>query len=427
MAFRAEVIAASKSTGSAQPVSSAADITQRPLRVLHVIPSVSLSHGGPSYAIRSIETALGRLGIQVETATTTDAGQGHRLSRTTATRLLEDDAHRWYFTKRTEFYKVAPGFALWMIGRVHQYDVVHIHALFSFTSTVAAWMARARGVPYVVRPLGVLAPYGMSRRRPWLKRLSFKLVEAPILRHAAAIHFTSAAERDEALDLGVAFRSAVIPLAVAANTTGGQASRALSLLTPPATGLRVLFLSRLDPKKNLEGLIRAVALLTRDGAQMTVLIAGAGTPAYTAQLHSLAITERVSEHIRWLGNVDGAAKADLFAAADVFVLPSHSENFGIAVAEALASGLPCVVGRGVALAQQVQQAGAGLATDPDPLSISKAIAALLGSPTQRLAMSQAARRLAHDEFSAATMAIRLATLYEDLCGATPAPGRRATR
>jgi glycosyltransferase involved in cell wall biosynthesis len=385
------------------------------LRILQVIPSISLTHGGPSHAIRSIESALSAVGLNVDTATTTDNGPDRVLVRSTGVRLDEEGAKRWYFAKRAEFYKFAPGFAFWLANQVREYDLVHIHALFSFTSTMAAWIARARGVPYVVRPLGVLGTYGMSRRRPWLKKLSFRLIEAPILKHAAAVHFTSTAELNETLLLGAPFRGVVIPLAVL-TADEGRAQRALDRLTPPAVGLKLLFLSRLDPKKNIESLITALASMLASGLSITLMIAGRGRPDFTELLYDLACREGVSDHIRWLGQVEGQVKADLFAAADIFVLPSHSENFGIAVAEALMAGVPCVIGRGVALASQVQAAGAGLAVEPEPVAIRSAIESLMKDPQRRLEMALAARKLARTEFGPAAMAQRLTALYGEITG-----------
>ena len=118
-------------------------------------------------------------------------------------RCLPRGSQRVHFRKRTEFYKVAPGMGPWLWRNVRRFDVVHIHALFSFSSTAAAMVARHLGVPYVLRPLGTLSTYGVTRRRPWLKRVSLACLEGPALRGAAAVHFTSASEEREARLLGV--------------------------------------------------------------------------------------------------------------------------------------------------------------------------------------------------------------------------------
>ena len=314
------------------------------LNVLQVIPSIAAVHGGPSLAVLSIEKALVAQGCSVTTVTTDDAGPGLKL-------VDEDVAapargvERVYCRKRTEFYKVAPGLGRWLWSNVRRFDVVHIHALFSFSSTAATIVARHRGVPYVLRPLGTLSDYGVTRRRPWMKRLSIACVEGPALRHAAAVHFTSTPEEQEARLLGIEMKGVVIPLGIE-GVQGGKRDRILSELGIQPSGPRILALSRIDPVKNLEGLLRALAILRREGLTPALLVGGAGESDYGGSLRDLARGEGVSDQVHWLGQVGGQVKADLLAAADVFVLPSFSENFGLAAVEALAAGLPCVLGRG---------------------------------------------------------------------------------
>lgn len=385
---------------------------KRPLAVLHVIPSISLAHGGPSRAIRLMEQALGGQGVEIETATTDDDGPGRR-NGLGQVGVIQDGVLRHYFPKWTEFYKIAPGFARWLNANTHGYDLIHIHALFSFTSVAAAWIAIKAGIPYIVRPLGVLNHYGRTQRRPWLKRLSLRFIEGPILRHAAAVHFTAEAERDDALQTGIPMQGVVIPLGVDVPKAGDR-DRFLASHPDLVNQTRLLILSRLDPVKNVEGLIRALALLRGEGLRVCLIIAGSGEPGYVAGLQDLAGAQGVAEHITWLGQVEGAAKGDALAAADIFVLPSYSENFGIAVAEALACGLPCVVGQGVAISGQVADAGAGIAVATDAESIAGGLRPYITSPATRLAAGEAARQLAARKYSVETMGGRLFELYQTI-------------
>ena len=388
------------------------------MRVLHVIPSLSRMHGGPSHAIDLMTNTLGGLGVEVEIATTDDDGPRRRVSKAVATSEVELRAAgnrplRRFFRKWTDFYKISPGLAVWLLRNVRNYDVVHIHALFSFSSTSAAWIARWKGTPYVVRPLGVLNEYGRTQRRPLLKRLSIRFIERPILRAAAAVHFTADAERKEAMETGIPFRSVVIPLGVAP-VPQGDGSRLLGLFPGLSDGIRLLFLSRLDPKKNLEGLIEALALLRSNGRAVSLIVAGSGDAAYVHSLKEWAQAQGVAEHITWLGHVESSDKADAFSAADIFVLPSYSENFGIVVAEALSAGLPCVVGRGVALAESVARAGAGIVVGNDAISIAAGIAAFVEDIGARKLAGEKARELVNREYSVEKMGSQLCTLYADI-------------
>lgn len=392
---------------------------QRPLAVLHVIPSVAVAHGGPSRAIVEMETALAARGVRVTTLTTDDDGPGRRFDPD-ARPAPPPGVERVYVAKRSEFYKVAPDVIRWLSGNLRGFDVVHIHALFSFTSTAAARMADRQRVPYVVRPLGTLARYGVTSRRPFLKRAALAWLDGPILRRAAAVHFTSHEEKTEAEALGIVMNSVVIPLGI-----GQPAIAAAQTPRTAATPRRLLFMSRLDPKKNLEGLLDALARLPERHANVTLTIAGKGSDSYTQDLRTRARGLGLDARIDWLGHVDGDAKARTLAAADLFVLPSFSENFGIAAAEAMMAGLPCILGDGVALAAAAHRAGAALAVAPDPDAIAAAITTLCDAPARLDTMARSARAHADTNFSRDAMAAALVGLYRAI--AHPAGPQEAIR
>jgi glycosyltransferase involved in cell wall biosynthesis len=254
----------------------------------------------------------------------------------------------------------------------------------------------------------------MRERRRQLKALSMSWLEWPILRGAAAVHFTSEIEAQEARGLGIVFKEAFVPLAVEfADSPHAEApSRFADLRGSPC----VLFLSRLDAKKNLENLLDAVAILKVELPSLRLLVAGDGVPDYVASLHARAGTLGISSQVVWAGHVEGAEKAAAFAAADIFALPSYSENFGIAAAEALASGLPCVLGQGVAIANDVVQAKAGVAVAPDSQAIAHALRRIISDQEGLARMSANASRLARERFSMQAMGVRLKQLYTDIVG-----------
>lgn len=375
------------------------------MRVLHVIPSVSLKDGGPSIAIAAMERALTSAGVEVTTATTD--------SELSILETPVNGATRVYARKRSEFYKVAPAIVPWLINNIPKFDVVHIHALFSFTSTVAAWIARSRQVPYIVRPLGTLTSYGVMRRRPWFKKISLAVAERHIIEHAAALHFTSRREWEEADKLNIPFRGAVIPIGLPAQPEGCRAE--LSSEFPFLCGRSIiLYISRLDPKKNIEGLIAAFASRPKVREAAALVIAGSGDPEYVSRLKDLANGAGVASEVVWLGHVTGKRKSAAFAAADLFVLPSFSENFGIAAVEALYAGLPCVLGEGVAIASEVQASGAGLAVAADPVALGAAMEQILSDPIVRNEMGARGKAFALREYSLDVMADRLVSLYGEI-------------
>jgi glycosyltransferase involved in cell wall biosynthesis len=389
------------------------------MKVLHVIPSLSAVHGGPSRALPLMERSLAAEGVTVETATTNDNGPGRHNGRTCGLPLFENGVTRHYFHKQVDFYKVSLDLAGWLKCHAPDYDLLHIHALFSFSSIAAAWAARRAGVPYIVRPLGTLTHYGRTQRRPWLKRQSLKWIEGPVLRDAAAVHFTSLDEQREAEACGVPMRSVVIPLGIEAPAVTDDTlvrSRFVALQAAPY----LLYLSRLDPKKNLEGLLRAFAQCRGLWPNTQLLIAGTGTRDYVANLVTLASALGLDNHVVWAGHMDGELKASALAGAQLFVLPSFSENFGIAAAEALMAGLPCLLGQGVAIATDVVQAGAGVAVVPEPNAIAAGLRQLLAADASEYArMSANAAALASDKFSVEAMGRNLVALYESVLASKP--------
>lgn len=355
-----------------------------------------------------IERVLAGRGISCTTVTT-DAGLSGQTVRH-GQPVTTPVATRWYFPTTSEFYKVSIGLARWLASNISAFDVVHVHALFSFAPVLAGLLASRAGVPFVVRPLGVLTAYGMEQRRPMLKKLSFALIERRLLESASAIHFTSRTEQAEAEALHIQFKGVVIPLGIdVGNTKPGEANRSAN-----RDGFDLLLLSRIDPVKNIEGLLQAVALIRSELPLLTLHIAGAGPADYVERLRSLATELDISDRVKWHGYLEGARKEQILADASAFVLPSYSESFGISVIEALAAGLPCIVSNKVALSSEVAAAGAGAVVTTDPAGIAAGIREVFGDRDAYSFKRTTARALALNSFSNAAMGQRLESLYREI-------------
>jgi len=396
------------------------------VNVLHIIPSVAAKEGGPSFAIKAITEALARGGVQVTVATTTRRRE----------RQVASTERRGYsivcFRREFEPYKVSFGLTRWLRKNIAGFDLVHIHALFSFSSTMAARIARQHSVPYLVRPLGVLNRWGMENRRPILKRVSFRLIELPILLNSAAIHYTSNAERAEAasLDLHLAkHRSATISLPIERAEPGDV--EVFRARYPALKKHRViLFLSRIHPMKGIELLLDAFAVVRQKNNDVALVIAGEGEEAYVRGLRERAgrILEFESatmdgrptkdkegeEAIIWTGHLNGEMKAAALAAADVFVLPSASENFGIAAAESLAAGIPTIVSEEVALSSDIRRYDAGVVVKRDVQQLAGAISDSFSNKERAAGLAANGRRLAEERYSPEAVGRALHELYQKI-------------
>lgn len=360
--------------------------------------------------VRTMAKAASTAGWQVHIATTDDNGP-QTLDVELGRPLPQDGVTYWYFPRQTRFYQCSIPLARWLTRHIREFDVVHIHALFSFSSVVAAYLARRQAVPYIIRPLGTLNDWGMKNRRPWLKRLSFRLVESRILKNAALVHYTSDQERIEAAQLGKAHSPIVIPNAVPEPEGGAAASDFLDIHPQLANRKVALFLSRLDPKKGLDLLLQAVKQVQAECPEFLLLVAGDGEPTFVEGLKHQARDLGIEDHICWAGFLSGPQKRAAFAAADLFVLPSYSENFGIAVVEAMFQSIPVVISDQVAIHREVSRADAGVVTHCDATELGCEIVGLLRNSERRSRIAQNGLELAQSSFSVTSLSASLAEAY----------------
>lgn len=389
-----------------------------PLRVLHVISSVSRLRGGPSVSVHNMLKALRRRGISVDLVTTDDDGGKARLD-VPLERLVEFEGQSMrFFPRQTVKYALSAPMLRWLRAHVADYDIVHTHGLFGWAPLAAAWCARAARVPYVMRPAGVLDTWGMRNKSRLVKALSVRLIEGPLLRAAAAVHFTTSLEQARAAELALRIRGVVLP-------TGSEIEPLPAEFSAPAeapdVGDRrvILYLARIHPIKRIDMLLRAYAALeSRDAT--TLVIAGDGDAALLGRLKQLASDLGLEADVHWVGFAQGALKHWLLSRASLFVLPSDSENFGIAVVEAMGASLPVIVTRGCGLADFVARHGAGIVTDGTVGELRAALSELLADPERLRAMGRAGEQAARRELSLEAFGARLEYLYRSAIAGGPA-------
>lgn len=385
------------------------------MKVLHLIPSVSPLRGGPSVVVHKLAAGLAAQGIEVTVVTTDDDGLGRRRSLSLEPSIRDGVLYR-YFPRQLRPYTVSLPLSHWLWKHLPEYDLVHAHAVFSFPSDVGIWLAARRSVPYILRPLGILNRWGMEYRRPLVKRLAYRLFVRQLLEKAAAIHYTSTLERTEAEYLGFqAQSSAVIPNPVETEVDPARCRGLFRSLHPEFTDKAlVLFLSRLDEKKGLDLLVPAFAKVVAARPETILVIAGSGTPAFEASIRNLAQAYGIVEHVHWAGFLSNEIKAAAFSDADVYVLPSYSENFGVAPVEAMTFGLPVIVSDRVGICADIEGAGAGDVVRCDPVEIAGAILRLLREPRLRAEMGVRGTNLARERFSKEAVIHQIIRLYDGI-------------
>lgn len=381
------------------------------MRLLHVVPTYvpAYRHGGPIVAVHGLCKALVARGHTVSVFTTDVDGSG-RLDVPHARPVDLDGVAVAYFpvVGPTRLYW-ARGLRAALAATVSRVDLVHLHSVFLWPTSAAAREAERHRTPYVVSPRGMLVPALLRRRGRLRKSLWLRLVERRTLRRAAAIHFTSALEEQEARATGLALPAGfVVPNGVVVEAVSPDAPIASRVRDALARRPTVAFLGRLSWKKGLERLVRALPSLPT----ATALLAGPDDEALTPRLEELARELGVRDRVVFLGALAGADKAALLSGADVFVLPSLSENFGNAVLEAMAAARPVVVTREVGLAAEIAAAGAGMVVEGTPAALAAAVGALLANPEGRQDLGRRGQELVAGRFGWAAVAERMERAYE---------------
>jgi len=381
-------------------------VTARRPRVLHVIPAVAPRYGGPSQALVELCAAQTARGLSVMLASTDADGPG-RLRVPIGTLTTYEGVSAIFFSRRlSESFKYAPALVRWLRRSVSAFDVVHIHAVFSHTSLAAARLCGARNVPYVVRPLGSLAPWGLGRKR-WRKRVLMLAGGRRMLERAAAVHYTTRAEQALAEQAIGPTPGVVVPLGI------DETLLRDSVLPAEGRSPVVLALGRLHPVKNLEGTIAAFHRVADTGGQEAwrLVIAGEGSAGYRRRLGDLAAGGPGRDRITFVGWLDGGEKRDWLRRSALFVQTSHQESFGVSIIEAMAAGVPVLVSPGVHLARDISEAGAGWVTDGTTDGLAAALRIAMTDADLRASNARGARELAA-RFTWAAAAAALEAVYE---------------
>ena len=386
------------------------------MKILHVIPSVAPVRGGPSQAVLGMVKALREQGIDAEIATTNDNGK-ELLNVPLGDRIIYQDVPVWFlprFSLAMKEFIFSAALTKWLWQHIGDYDLVHSHYLFSYGSTCAGLFARLNKIPYVVRTIGQLTPWALAQNRLKKEIYSF-LIERHNLNSAAAIHCTASEEADDVRNFGINTPTITLPLGVDKPEILPKAKTEIrSLYNIPANKPIVLFLSRLHYKKRPDLLIESLGELCKLGQEFHLIMAGSGEDDYVNYLQNLVKDNSLSESTSFVGFVSGRKKDLLLQGSDIFVLPSFSENFGIAVAEAAIAGLPIIITPGVQIAPEIASANAGLIVEGEKAALISALSQLLSSPQLRSQMGQNAQKLASQRYSWEVIAKQLIYFYSEI-------------
>lgn len=300
---------------------------------------------------------------------------------------------------------------------VSQSDIVLIHGLYQFTSTTTAFYCRKYKVPYVLRPHGTLDPFLVYRRRCLLKMAYLFFFEKRNFIRAAAIQYSSEMEQ-KMTERFISKSAQAIIISEGINLERFDhvvyRGRYRSIHPELENKIIVLFLGRFHQKKGIELLIEAFVRVVSQTCHAHLILAGSGDKSYTEKIMSKIERSGIFQYITVTGHLSNEEKNDILADADIFALPSYGENFGLAVVEAMACGLPVVISDKVGIWREVAEGGAGLVAPCDSDKIADSLKELLNNPGLRSKLGQQGRKLAKSRFSMDEMARRMESAYQTL-------------
>lgn len=397
----------------------------RGLNVLNIISSVDPASGGVIEGVLRLHDAAGeRASMEILTLDPPDAPflaalplPVHACGR--PSRPSDSRLERFF-----QHYRYAPGMKAWLRRRAKGYDAIVVHGLWNYAALGSSQALPALGVPYFVFVHGMLDPW-FARQYPakhLVKHLSWLLAEGRLLHGAQAVLFTAEDERVSARGqfLGWTYREEVVGFGALEPPAIAPAAeqRLRSDLQLGAEQPFFLFLGRLHPKKGCDLLIQAFARLAEQASQHVLVMAGPDQVGWRADLEAIARTCGVADRVRWPGMISGDQKWAALRAAEALVLPSHQENFGVVVAEALACGTPALISDKVNIWREIAADGAGLVCRDTANDAHRMLAEFLGLDDQaRATMRTAARRCFERNFDFNTVSDRFfKTLSRHIAG-----------
>jgi glycosyltransferase involved in cell wall biosynthesis len=387
------------------------------MKILHITPAYipAYRYGGPIRVVHELNKWLVKLGAEVTVYTTNVDGPGV-LNVVLGREILMDGVKVVFFPisfPRGWFNSAEMNKA--MKANIKDFDLVHITSTFLAASYFGSKYAREARVPYVISPRGNFMK-DTYHKKYLKKRIYTELIEKKALKSAAAIHFTAEAEKEEYIKEGLPLNRAIVSPNGVDDDSFGQIPERGAFRRK--FGFRkeklVLFLGRISWKKGFDTLVPAMVQVSKEIADALLVVAGGDDEGYQKEVENMAKEHGILNKLRFLGMLLGGDKNSALQDADIFVLPSYSENFGNAVVEAMYFGLPVILTPGVAIAEEIAEAGAGMVVPKDYIKLAEAMKLTLLNTEIRQNMAENGKKLVKMRFFWPEIAKNLLLAYKSI-------------
>lgn len=372
------------------------------MRVLQISAAYKPAYvyGGPTMSVAMLCEQLVYAGCTVNVFTTTANGTTELDVKPNRT-VMVDGVNVTYFKRITKDHShLSPALLKAVWKNAKSYHAIHIHAWWNLVSVLSCLIAVIRRVPVVVSARGTLSPYSFQNKNRAIKSLIHNLLSKPVLKRCH-IHATSQRENEAVNSIISPKSSVIIPNFVKLPVYHPSVQNATT------ASIKLIFFSRIEEKKGLDILINALSLVK---TAFHLTIAGNGNEVYVDSLKQLAAEKSVSDKITWAGFIN-EDKFELLQKHDLFVLPSHDENFGNAVIESLSVGTPVLISREVGLADYVNKNRLGWLCETSAISVAGMIDQIVAQPNEQERIRQQAPNIIYTDFNAGSIVEKYIGLY----------------
>jgi glycosyltransferase involved in cell wall biosynthesis len=300
---------------------------------------------------------------------------------------------------------------------INNFDLVYIVAVWNYPTAIAAYYCRKNKKPYIISPRGLLYPC-VLKKKFYKKWLYYNLVTKRDLKLAAAIHYTSLDEKEACHEfLGLENKAFVVPNGInPAEFNNLPDARIFRERYPVLKNKKIiLFLGRINWKKGLDILLDAYGVLAKEREDVHLVVAGNDEGGYIEKVKERVANLGLKRRVIFTGIVNDKVKLEAFAASDVFILPSYSENFGIAAVEAMACARPVIISERVGISREVKENNAGLVAEFSAEGIYRAIKLFLDNPAQAKILACNGQKMAIDSYNIESVAERMLDVFREVC------------
>ena len=369
------------------------------MKAVHIVPRIHQQASGPTYSVTSLCASLAKLNVATSLHVTHSAGQTP----------VDYELHCHGSYRLTGPLCVSPLMKQALIEAARTADVLHNHSLWMMPNIYPGTIPKPDRCQLVCSPRGTMASKAFNRSR-WKKRFAMLLGQNKMLHNCDCFHATSEQEAADIRQRGFSQPVAIIPNGIDCPQHVSQG--------PETESKTLLFLARIHPIKGVDLLLEAWKQLSPNFPQWTLNIAGPVDSPFARKMQQLGAG---LPRVEFLGHVTGEEKRKLWSEADLYVLPTHSENFGVSVAEALAHGVPAIVCEGAPW-QGLELHEAGWWVPHNITSLSNTLReGMSATHEQRIAMGANGRSWMERDFSWPVIAQRMLGTYEWLTARAPMP------